>query len=146
MAGIVPARRTFDDEGRLRAEVAANAPAGELRMSATPYANGGVLLRDLELPGYADHAVAVAQPGLERVSAMMTLGSWLRDVISLNPETFRLFGPDETASNRLQDVYEVTDEVWQCRIEEVDEHLARAGRVMEVLSEHLCQGWLRGTC
>ena len=134
----------FDDAGRLRPDVAANAPEGELRMSATPYANGGVLLRDLKLPKYEDHAVAVAQPGVERVSAMITLGSWLRDVISQNPETFRLFGPDETASNRLQDVYEVTDKVWQYRIEELDEHLARAGRVMEVLSEHLCQGWLEG--
>ena len=133
-----------DDDGRLRPDVAANAPAGELRMSATPHANGGVLLRDLLLPGYADHAVEVAQPGRERVSAMITLGGWLRDVIALNPETFRLFGPDETASNRLQDVYEVTDKVWQYRIEELDEHLARAGRVMEVLSEHLCQGWLEG--
>ncbi|MEC5191178.1 MULTISPECIES: phosphoketolase family protein [unclassified Arthrobacter] len=134
----------FDDAGRLRPDVAANAPAGELRMSATPFANGGVLLRDLKLPKYEDYAVPVAQPGAERVSAMVTLGSWLRDVIALNPESFRLFGPDETASNRLQDVYEVTDKVWQSRIEEVDEHLARAGRVMEVLSEHLCQGWLEG--
>ena len=134
----------FDEDGRLRSDVAANAPDGDLRMSATPHANGGVLLRDLKLPGYADHAVDVAQPGRERVSAMITLGGWLRDVIALNPETFRLFGPDETASNRLQDVYEVTDKVWQYRIEQVDEHLARAGRVMEVLSEHLCQGWLEG--
>ncbi|KRE82169.1 phosphoketolase [Arthrobacter sp. Soil763] len=134
----------FDDSGRLRSDVAANAPDGDLRMSATPHANGGVLLRDLRLPRYADHAVAVAEPGRERVSAMVTLGGWLRDVIALNPETFRLFGPDETASNRLQDVYEVTDKVWQYRIEQVDEHLARAGRVMEVLSEHLCQGWLEG--
>lgn len=134
----------FDGDGRLRPDVAANAPAGQLRMSATPHANGGILLRDLKLPGYTDHAVDVAQPGRERVSAMVTLGAWLRDVIALNPETFRLFGPDETASNRLQDVYEVTDKVWQYRIEELDEHLARAGRVMEVLSEHLCQGWLEG--
>jgi len=134
----------FDDDGRLRSDVAANAPDGDLRMSATPHANGGVLLRDLRLPRYSDHVVDVEQPGRERVSAMMTLGSWLRDVIALNPETFRLFGPDETASNRLQDVYKVTDKVWQYRIEEVDEHLARAGRVMEVLSEHLCQGWLEG--
>ncbi|WP_346958373.1 phosphoketolase family protein [uncultured Arthrobacter sp.] len=134
----------FDGEGRLRPDVAANAPGGKLRMSATPHANGGVLLRDLLLPGYTDHAVDVARPGQERVSAMLTLGGWLRDVIALNPETFRLFGPDETASNRLQDVYEVTDKVWQYRIEEIDEHLARAGRVMEVLSEHLCQGWLEG--
>ncbi|MDQ0754620.1 phosphoketolase [Arthrobacter sp. B3I4] len=134
----------FDGEGRLRTDVAANAPAGELRMSATPHANGGILLRDLKLPRYEDHAVEMDRPGRDRVSAMLTLGSWLRDVIALNPETFRLFGPDETASNRLQDVYEVTDKVWQYRIDDVDEHLARAGRVMEVLSEHLCQGWLEG--
>ncbi|MEE2522023.1 phosphoketolase family protein [Pseudarthrobacter sp. J75] len=134
----------FDDGGRLRADVAANAPAGELRMSATPYANGGVLLRDLKLPDYRKHAVEVSSPGGEKVGPMVTLGGWLRDVISLNPENFRLFGPDETASNRLQDVYEVTDKVWQYRIDDVDEHLARAGRVMEVLSEHLCQGWLEG--
>ena len=134
----------FDDGGRLRADVAANAPDGDLRMSATPHANGGVLLRDLKLPDYDQHAVEVASPGAERVSPMVTLGSWLRDVIAGNPETFRLFGPDETASNRLQNVYEVTDKVWQYRIDALDEHLARAGRVMEVLSEHLCQGWLEG--
>ena len=134
----------FDDHGQLRAEVAENAPAGELRMSATPHANGGILLRDLKLPDYRKHAVEVPRPGAERVSAMVTLGAWMRDVISLNPESFRLFGPDETASNRLQDVYDVTDKVWQYRIDDVDEHLARAGRGMEVLSEHLCQGWLEG--
>lgn len=134
----------FDDGGRLRADVAANAPEGQLRMSATPHANGGILLRDLKLPDYNHHAVEVAKPGVERVSPMITLGSWLRDVIAGNPETFRLFGPDETASNRLQNVYEATDKVWQYRIDALDEHLARAGRVMEVLSEHLCQGWLEG--
>jgi xylulose-5-phosphate/fructose-6-phosphate phosphoketolase len=134
----------FDERGRLNPEIAENAPRGELRMSATPHANGGLLLRPLKLPGYARHAVDVPEPGVERISPMITLGSWLRDVISLNPETFRLFGPDETASNRLQDVYEVTDKVWQYRIDGLDEHIARAGRVMEVLSEHLCQGWLEG--
>ena len=134
----------FDEQGRLNQDIAANAPQGVLRMSATPHANGGLLLRPLKLPAYGGHAVDVPQPGVERVSPMITLGSWLRDVISLNPETFRLFGPDETASNRLQDVYEVTDKVWQYRIDDLDEHIARAGRVMEVLSEHLCQGWLEG--
>ncbi len=134
----------FDTTGRLDPGTAGNAPAGGLRMSATPHANGGLLLRRLRLPGYAGHAVEVPEPGTERISPMRTLGSWLRDVIALNPESFRLFGPDETASNRLQDVYEVTDKVWQYRIEAPDEHLARAGRVMEVLSEHLCQGWLEG--
>ncbi|KNH22563.1 phosphoketolase [Arthrobacter sp. ZBG10] len=134
----------FDADGRLRADVAEAAPAGDFRMSATPHANGGLLRRDLLLPAYRDHAVEVARPGTERVSPMITLGSWMRDVIALNMENFRLFGPDETASNRLQDVYEVTDKVWQYRIEDVDQNLARSGRVLEVLSEHLCQGWLEG--
>ena len=134
----------FDGDGRLRADVAEAAPTGDFRMSATPHANGGVLRRALKLPAYEDHAVEVAAPGTDRVSPMITLGSWMRDVISRNNENFRLFGPDETASNRLQNVYEVTDKVWQYRIDDVDEHLARSGRVMEVLSEHLCQGWLEG--
>lgn len=134
----------FDGDGRLRPDVAANAPAGNLRMSGTPHANGGLLRSPLNLPAYAAHAVDVAVPGTERISPMVALGSWMRDVISLNMENFRLFGPDETASNRLQAVYEVTDKVWQYRIDDVDEHLARSGRVLEVLSEHLCQGWLEG--
>ncbi|TLM88104.1 phosphoketolase [Pseudarthrobacter sp. NamE5] len=134
----------FDGDGRLRPEVAEAAPTGDFRMSATPHANGGLLRKALKLPAYRDHAVEVKETGTERVSPMITLGSWMRDVISLNMETFRLFGPDETASNRLQDVYEVTDKVWQYRIDDADEHLARSGRVMEVLSEHLCQGWLEG--
>lgn len=134
----------FDGDGRLRPDVAEGAPTGDFRMSATPHANGGLLRRALKLPAYRDHAVEVAKAGTERVSPMITLGSWMRDVVALNMETFRLFGPDETASNRLQNVYEVTDKVWQYRIDDVDEHLARSGRVMEVLSEHLCQGWLEG--
>ncbi|WP_262107149.1 phosphoketolase [Arthrobacter sp. Marseille-P9274] len=134
----------FDGAGGLRAEIAALAPAGNSRMSATPYANGGRLLHDLVLPEYGDFAVVVKEPGTERVSPMANLGGWLREIIRLNPHNFRLFGPDETASNRLQAVYEATDKVWQQRIEDVDEHLARAGRVMEVLSENLCQGWLEG--
>ncbi|SEQ73291.1 phosphoketolase family protein [Arthrobacter sp. OV608] len=134
----------FDGDGRLRPDVAEGAPTGDFRMSATPHANGGLLRRALKLPAYRDHAVEVAKAGTKRVSPMVTLGSWMRDVVALNMETFRLFGPDETASNRLQNVYEVTDKVWQYRIDDVDEHLARSGRVMEVLSEHLCQGWLEG--
>lgn len=134
----------FDGDGRLRPDVAEAAPTGDYRMSATPHANGGLLRRALKLPAYRDYAVEVSEPGTERVSPMMTLGSWMRDVVALNTENFRLFGPDETASNRLQNVYEVTDKVWQYRIDDVDEHLARSGRVMEVLSEHLCQGWLEG--
>ncbi|GAB3536927.1 phosphoketolase family protein [Arthrobacter tecti] len=134
----------FTDEGLLDEAIAEQAPTGDLRMSATPYANGGRLLEDLRLPAYADHAVVVDRPGQEKASPMATVGGYLRELITLNPENFRLFGPDETASNRLQDVYEVTDKVWQQRIDDVDEHLARSGRVMEVLSEHLCQGWLEG--
>ncbi|MFD0047233.1 phosphoketolase [Pseudarthrobacter scleromae] len=134
----------FDGDGRLRPDVAVAAPTGSLRMSATPHANGGLLRKALKLPAYRDHAVEVPEPGTDRVSPMITLGSWMRDVISLNMENFRLFGPDETASNRLQNVYEATDKVWQYRIDDVDENLARSGRVMEVLSEHLCQGWLEG--
>ncbi len=134
----------FTHEGCLRPEIARQAPDGDLRMSATPYANGGRLLRDLRLPSYQKHAVDVDPPGRERISAMVNLGSWLREVIELNPDNFRLMGPDETASNRLQNVYEATDKVWEAQLEDVDEHLARSGRVMEVLSEHLCQGWLEG--
>jgi xylulose-5-phosphate/fructose-6-phosphate phosphoketolase len=134
----------FDGDGRLRPDVAEAAPTGDFRMSATPHANGGLLRKALKLPAYEDHAVEVARAGTERVSPMIMLGSWMRDVVALNMETFRIFGPDETASNRLQNVYEVTDKVWQYRIDDVDEHLARSGRVMEVLSEHLCQGWLEG--
>ncbi|MBG6183581.1 xylulose-5-phosphate/fructose-6-phosphate phosphoketolase [Arthrobacter sp. CAN_A214] len=134
----------FTGNGELRPAIARQAPEGNLRMSATPHANGGWLLRDLLLPAYEDHAVRVSSPGAERVSPMTTVGGYLRDIIAANPTNFRLFGPDETASNRLSAVYEVTDKAWQPRIEDVDEHLARSGRVMEVLSEHLCQGWLEG--
>jgi xylulose-5-phosphate/fructose-6-phosphate phosphoketolase len=134
----------FDGDGRLRPDIAEAAPTGDFRMSASPHANGGLLRRALDLPAYESHAVQVSDPGTERISPMITLGSWMRDVISLNMENFRLFGPDETASNRLQNVYEVTDKVWQYRIDDADEHLARSGRVVEVLSEHLCQGWLEG--
>ena len=134
----------FTEQGRLKPEIAAQAPAGDLRMSATPYANGGRLLRDLKLPPYEKHAVQVQAPGRDWVSPMLNLGKWLGNVIELNPGNFRLMGPDETASNRLQEVYGVTDKVWQAELKDVDAHLARSGRVMEVLSEHLCQGWLEG--
>ncbi len=134
----------FTETGELRPELASLAPEGDLRMSATPYANGGWLLRDLKLPDYFDHAVTVGSPGSEKVSPMITVGGYLRDIIAANPTNFRVFGPDETASNRLSAVYDVTDKAWQARTEDVDEHLARSGRVLEVLSEHLCQGWLEG--
>jgi xylulose-5-phosphate/fructose-6-phosphate phosphoketolase len=134
----------FDDEGRLVEELCALAPAGERRMSANPHANGGLLLRDLDLPDFRDYAVDVDKPGIESAEATRVLGRFLRDVIARNPETFRLFGPDETASNRLQDVFEVSPRVWEAETLPTDEHLAPEGRVLEVLSEHLCQGWLEG--
>ena len=134
----------FDTEGRPVPEVAALAPAGDRRMSATPHANGGVLLRDLELPDWRAYAVSVTAPGTTRREATRLLGAFLRDVIRDNPANFRLFGPDETASNRLQDVFEVTDRAWTALTVDGDDHLAPGGRVMEVLSEHLCQGWLEG--
>ncbi|MDD9205546.1 phosphoketolase family protein, partial [Georgenia sp. 10Sc9-8] len=136
----------FDDDGSLRDDVAALAPPGELRMSATPYANGGLLLKDLRLPDFRDFAVEVRSPGSTTAESTRILGEWLREVIRLNPDNFRIFGPDEVASNRLQAVYDVTDKQWNGEYVglEVDQHMARAGRVMEMLSEHQCQGWLEG--
>ncbi|MGH2357009.1 MAG: phosphoketolase family protein, partial [Candidatus Limnocylindria bacterium] len=134
----------FDERGALRSELAELAPRGERRMSANPHANGGLLLRELKLPDFGDYAVAVSRPGTETAEATRVLGAYLRDVIRLNPDTFRLFGPDETASNRLGAVFEATDKAWMAETLPVDEHLAPGGRVMEVLSEHLCQGWLEG--
>ena len=113
-------------------------------MSANPHANGGELLRDLRLPDFRDYAVAVPSPGSTFSEATRAFGAYLRDVIRLNPDTFRLFGPDETASNRLSAVFEVTDRAWMAETCAGDDHLAPDGRVMEVLSEHLCQGWLEG--
>ncbi|HLF78439.1 MAG TPA: phosphoketolase family protein, partial [Dehalococcoidia bacterium] len=114
------------------------------RMSANPHANGGVLLRDLDLPDFRQYAVEVARPGTSFSEATRVLGSFLRDVIRHNPDNFRLMGPDETVSNRLGAVLEVTDRVWLAQREANDDHLSPDGRVMEVLSEHLCQGWLEG--
>jgi xylulose-5-phosphate/fructose-6-phosphate phosphoketolase len=113
-------------------------------MSASPHANGGLLLPDLTLPDFRGYAVEVNKPGDGTSEPSRVLGSWLRDVITANPETFRLFGPDETASNRLGGVFEVTDRAFDGTIVPGDDHLAPDGRVMEVLSEHLCQGWLEG--
>jgi xylulose-5-phosphate/fructose-6-phosphate phosphoketolase len=134
----------FDADGALRPELRALAPSGNRRMSANPHANGGLLLRDLDLPDFRDYAVQVTQPAVQTHEATRVLGVFLRDVIARNPDRFRLMGPDETASNRLSAVYESTDKVWLSEILSVDEHLAADGRVMEVLSEHLCQGWLEG--
>jgi len=136
----------FDEAGALKAELAALAPIGALRMGATPHANGGVLRKELKLPDVREHAVAVDAPGSVVAEATRVLGRYLRDVIVLNDDArnFRIVGPDETASNRLDAVFEVTNRVWMEPIEAFDVALAPEGRVMEVLSEHLCQGWLEG--
>jgi len=134
----------FDENGTLIAELADLAPKGERRMSATPHANGGLLLRELVLPDFRDYAVDVPKPGTTTSEATRVLGSFLRDVITKNPDNFRLFGPDETASNRLGDVFEVTNRSWLAETKPTDVGLAPDGRVMEILSEHLCQGWLEG--
>jgi xylulose-5-phosphate/fructose-6-phosphate phosphoketolase len=132
------------DGGRLRAEIARLAPEGDRRMGASPYANGGRLRRDLDLPDFRDYAVDAAAPDATRSEPTRVLGVWLRDVVRRNPATFRITGPDETASNRLSAVFEATDRTWVAETVPDDDHLAPDGRVMEVLSEHLCQGWLEG--
>lgn len=134
----------FDHTGRLIPALRALAPHGMARMSANPHANGGRLLRDLVMPDFRGHAVAVDRPGVESSEATKVLGAFLRDIITANPDRFRIMGPDETASNRLSAVFEVTDRAWNATTVPGDDHLAPDGRVMEVLSEHLCQGWLEG--
>ncbi len=134
----------FGEDGKLAAELAALAPSSYRRMGANPHANGGLLRRDLDLPDFRDYAAEVARPGAGETEGTRPLGRWLRDVIVRNPETFRLFGPDETASNRLGDVFEVTNRAFDAEIVPEDDHLAPDGRVMEVLSEHQCEGWLEG--
>ncbi|MBV9336896.1 MAG: phosphoketolase family protein [Solirubrobacterales bacterium] len=134
----------FDEVGALRPEVTALAPEGELRMSANPHANGGLLSRELELPDFRDYAVEVRAPAATSSEATRVLGGWLRDVTAANSDRFRIMGPDETASNRLSAVFEVTNRVWEAERLPTDDHLAPDGQVMEVLSEHLCQGWLEG--
>ncbi|OBF53020.1 phosphoketolase [Mycobacterium sp. 852002-53434_SCH5985345] len=134
----------FDADGKLRAELRALAPLGDRRMSANPHANGGLLLHDLDLPDFRDYAVTVSRPAVVTHEATRVLGTFLRDVIARNSDRFRLMGPDETASNRLDAVYGATAKVWLSELGPDDENLAADGRVMEVLSEHLCQGWLEG--
>ncbi len=136
----------FDESGAAVALATALAPEGDLRMSANPHANGGLLRKDLRLPDFRDYAVDVPSPGGSVSEATSVLGQWLRDVITQNPDNFRIFGPDETASNRLSAVFEVTDKQWDAERWPIDDdnHLARAGRVVEMLSEHQCQGWLEG--
>jgi xylulose-5-phosphate/fructose-6-phosphate phosphoketolase len=134
----------FDEYGAPRQELADLAPAGDRRMGANPHANGGLLLRELDLPDFRDYAIEVPRPAERTSEATRVLGAFLRDVVRLNPRSFRLMGPDETASNRLNAVFEATDRAWDARRLPTDEHLAPDGRVMEVLSEHMCQGWLEG--
>jgi xylulose-5-phosphate/fructose-6-phosphate phosphoketolase len=134
----------FDERGAIVPELRALRPEGERRMSANPHANGGLLLQDLHLPDFREYAVEVKAPGASLSEATRVLGAFLRDVIAKNPTNFRIFGPDETASNRLGDVFAVTDRVWEAESKPTDEDLAPEGRVVEILSEHLCQGWLEG--
>jgi xylulose-5-phosphate/fructose-6-phosphate phosphoketolase len=134
----------FDDGGAPVAELLELPPRGDRRMSANPNANGGSLLRDLQLPDFRAYAVEVKEPGTTFSEATRVLGGFLRDVIERNPANFRVFGPDETASNRLGDVFAATDRAWEAEILPTDENLAPRGEVVEVLSEHLCQGWLEG--
>jgi xylulose-5-phosphate/fructose-6-phosphate phosphoketolase len=134
----------FDQGGALLEEIAGLAPAGNRRMGANPNANGGLLLRDLELPDFRDYGVEVGSPATTTSEATRVLGTFLRDVIRRNGDNFRIMGPDETASNRLGAVFEATNRVWEAQTLASDDHLAVDGRVMEVLSEHLCQGWLEG--
>ena len=138
------AEELFDGSGALVPELARLAPQGDRRMSANPHANGGLLLRELALPDFRDYAVQVSKPGETTAEATRVLGTWLRDVIRANPSNFRIMGPDETASNRLDAVFEVTNKAFEGEIIPGDNHLAPDGRVMEVLSEHMCQGWLEG--
>ena len=145
VAALLPTRGALRRRGAARSRPSSTSRhGGEARMSANPHANGGVLLHDLRLPDFRDYAVEVSSPATQTSEATRVLGTWLRDVIRDNQTNFRLFGPDETASNRLDAVFEVTDRVWMAETLPTDEHMAPDGRVMEVLSEHLCQGWLEG--
>ncbi|MEG4108838.1 phosphoketolase family protein [Microcoleus sp. S13_C5] len=136
----------FDEKGKLIPELAELAPKGSRRMGANPHANGGLLLRDLKMPKFEDYAVDVQKPGTVMAEATRVSGRFLREVMTLNQENanFRIVGPDETASNRLDPVFEVTNRMWAGEILPEDDHISPDGRVMEVLSEHLCQGWLEG--
>ena len=138
------AEELFDDVGALRPDLQALAPSGDRRMGANPHANGGLLAKPLELPDFRTYAVEVPSPGATFAEATRVLGTFLRDVIAENPRNFRLMGPDETVSNRLSAVFEKTNRDWNAKRLPGDDHLAPDGRVMEVLSEHLCQGWLEG--
>ena len=137
-------RELFDGSGKLVDEIAGLPPQGDLRLSANPHANGGELLRDLRLPDFRDYAVNVPAPGTTLSEATRVMGTYLRDVVKMNPDNFRIMGPDETTSNRLNAVFEATDRAWEAERQPGDDHLSPDGRVMEILSEHLCEGWLEG--
>ena len=145
MKGYKP-EELFDSTGKLIPELAELAPVGDRRMGANPYANGGLLLKDLRLPDFKEYAIDIKNPGTVEAESTRVLGLFLRDVMSLNAEqrNFRVLSPDENNSNRLTSILEATDRVWAAEILPGDDHLSRDGRVMEVLSEHLCQGWLEG--
>ncbi len=145
MRSYVP-EELFDESGRLRPQIAALAPAGDRRMSANPHANGGVLMRPLRMPDFINYAVQVKQPGETLAESTRIMGQFLRDVMRNNATSrnFRVFGPDETNSNRLNALFEVTNRAWEAATIPEDDHLAPDGRVMEILSEHTCQGWLEG--
>ena len=136
----------FDENGALKPDIAGLAPKGVRRMGANPHANGGLLLKDLKLPDFHDYAVDVPKPGAVLAEATRNMGRFLRDVMKLNMDSlnFRVMGPDETASNRLDALFEVTGRAWMAEQLPEDEHLSTDGRVMEILSEHTCQGWLEG--
>jgi xylulose-5-phosphate/fructose-6-phosphate phosphoketolase len=136
----------FDAAGRLKPELAALAPSGQRRMGANPNANGGMLLRDLRMPDFTEYGVEVPKPGIGGIGDTHVLGKFLRDVVKANAEqrNFRIFGPDETLSNGLEAVFEATNRQWLAETADNDEFLARSGRVMEMLSEHQCEGWLEG--
>src|ERR1039458_955980 len=136
----------FDEGGRLRPELAELAPVGDRRMGANPHANGGILLRDLRMPDFRDYAAKVPAPGTPGIGDTRVLAPFLRDVIKLNAKqrNFRIFGPDETISNGLTAVFEATERQWDAETVANDEFLAPEGRVMEMLSEHQCEGWLEG--
>ena len=143
MRGYQP-EQLFDTDGKLANELAQLPPRGDRRMSANPHANGGELLKDLRLPDFREYAVSIAKPGTTTSEATRVLGTYLRDVVKMNPDNFRIMGPDETVSNRLGAVLEATNRAWDAEMVPGDDHLAADGRVMEVLSEHLCEGWLEG--
>ena len=138
--------KLFDANGTIRHDLKELAPKGERRMGANPHTNGGKILKNLKMPDFRDYAETVSNPGTTSVEATKVMGKFLRDIMKLNLKAanFRVMGPDETASNRLQAIFEVTDRVMAAQINPDDDHISADGRVMEVLSEHLCQGWLEG--